>query len=130
MGQVRPSCAGGRGAADGMTSRARLRKKHLLPGLNLGCIARYRDGRPPLSISPGVECGGVFRNYEERHVGVLQSAELRALSAIDTGSIRADRQLVVTPRDEVLLAGKTRYPEGVDDVHALQRNANVASDRY
>ena len=64
-------------------------------------------------------------------MSVLQPAELRALAAIDAGTIRADRQFVAAARDEVLLARETRNPERVNDVHALElRSARCGRPEY
>jgi len=60
---------------------------------------------------------------------VLHAAEFGALPAIDAGSFRSDAKFVGPAGDEILFAGKARYPERVNDIDAFELEAHVAPDR-
>ena len=62
MGQVGAGCAGGGGAADGMTSGARLSTGRPVARPESRPHRPDRSGRLPLSICPGIKRGGVFCN--------------------------------------------------------------------
>src|SRR4029079_14049040 len=66
---------------------------------------------------------------EERHVPVLDAAELGALSAVRAGLARVAHDSVLLARDQGDLAGQTRHPEAVDHVLAADPHLDWHSDR-
>src|SRR4051812_45145414 len=109
MSEVRSRLAGRFRAADGVTSGALLGKECLPARGNLLFGALL--GGLPLPRNPLVELRLLFGDDDKRHVGMLHTAELGALPAIDSGSFRADFKFVRPSRNQILLAGKTRHPE-------------------
>ena len=75
-----------------------------------------RRRRLELRRHPGVELLAGLSDDEESHVGVLEAAELGALSAVDAGLIGLQHQGVGGLWEEVELAVQLRHPEAVDDV--------------
>jgi hypothetical protein len=60
---------------------------------------------------------------------VLHAAEFRALDAIHARRVCPQPELVVMPRDEILLATEVRRPEAVDHVVGVEPDQRGAADR-
>ena len=63
-------------------------------------------------------------------MGVLDAAIFGALSAIGAGLAGFDPGFIHLPRNDVGLAGKRRHPERVDDIRAVQPDADRNPHRY
>ena len=83
---------------------------------------RFR-GQPAPNAARG-SCDDV-----ERHVRVLEPAELGALPAVDAGSARVEDDVVRPPGDHIDLAVELRDPKAVDDVRAPDANVDGHADR-
>src|SRR3954447_22156559 len=127
MGKVRARRSISSRAPYGMASRALLGHERLLTGTRFG--VRRRNRVLLLQARPFIESALFFRDDKERHVGMLQPAEFRALAAIDASALGADGKFIRSSRHEILLAGKARHPEGVNDVETFELQTNLAPDR-
>jgi len=94
-----------------MAARA-VRHEHVEAVAGVGIVGRGSGSA--LRLQPLLELRRRLGDDEQRHVGVLQAAELRALAAIGAGPVGAHRQRVRLPWDEVHLAGEIGHPEAVD----------------
>src|SRR6185503_2285062 len=66
---------------------------------------------------------------EQRHLRVLESAELRTLRAIHSRPICADPCLCVMPRDQVALPSEVWHPEAVNDIVRVELDEHPLSNR-
>src|SRR4051794_12332237 len=109
-----------------MAGGARARKKHLLTGRDL----RIRGPRCTLLLrtQPPVKGSLFFGDNKERHVSMLQTTEFGALPAIHADTLGPDGNLVAAARNQILLTGKARHPERMDDVGALKQKSHIDSD--
>ena len=83
MCQVRSQASSGARAPDCVAQRAASVKKDLLPSNWPGHTERR--GRPKLGRSPRLEIALFLDDHIESHMGVLQTAELGALTSISAG---------------------------------------------
>src|SRR4051794_32549273 len=79
---------------------------------------------------PRTEYRRLVRNDLERHVRVLETAVLRALTAVATGFACFDPHVVRLPGNEVGLRCELRHPEAVDHVGGHEKQPDRTSGRY
>src|ERR1700712_2094777 len=127
VGKVGAGRSPGCGPAYGVAGRALPGHKRLLSSTRL--VVRRRRGALPLQAHPFIEDALFFSNHKERHVGMLQTAEFGTLAAIDASTLGTDREFVRASGDKILLPGKTRDPERMNDIQTFQLQAHLASDR-
>src|ERR1700710_3060244 len=93
----------------------------------------FRFGRTEcltaLPDDPLFEIRRIFGHYKYRHVRMLKATKFRALSAIDAGPFGADREIVVAPGNQILLARQAGHPERMNYVCAFKLQAHIASHR-
>src|SRR5207249_8491132 len=100
---------GRRGAgADAVAANTALARKDLRAALHEGVVRLRR--RPALGVEPGLEGGRVVGDDVERHVRVLDAAELGALPAVDAGPVGLEPEGVLLAGDEVHLALQLGHP--------------------
>ena len=119
---VAPACRGSRGSSAQPSSRKTVAAAR--------CSARRRRARRPrLFAQParGTRAGGSATTYE-RHVRVLEAAELGALAAVDARARRPRAAIAVRPaRDQVDLPVQLRDPEAVDHVVGRRRRRRTGA---
>ena len=59
-------------------------------------------------------------DHQQCHVRMLDTAELGTLRAVRPGLLCRESQLVLPPRDEILLSSKIGRPEGMDDIRGAE----------
>src|SRR6185369_6375591 len=127
MGEVGTGFAVRSHSTNCMTSRALLRHKNLLSCNRLG-IGR-RHGVVSLQCGPRLKRGLLFGDNEKRHVGVLQTAKLGALTTIHARTLGANGKLIRAAGNQILFARKAWHPEGVNDIETFELKPDVSSDR-
>ena len=113
--QVGRDLAGGVRAADRVAAGA----SGLHEDVAAAALGRARADRAPAAAWPSsqrFEVAVGLRDDVERHVRVLQAAELRALAAEDAGPIGLEPDRRRVARNQIALALEVRHPEAVDDV--------------
>src|SRR5947209_1170953 len=128
VGKIGAKGAVGVDADDVVALAARRAEKDLL-----AADLRRRLRRGSAGADVGLPAREVFRclgDDHERHVRVLQAAELRALPAIEAGLVRFDPEFVDAAGNEIALAVQVRDPEAVDDVARIeaQQDGRVDGD--
>ena len=96
------------------------------PGRFAVGVGERVDGTLLLLAQPLLEVGGALGDHAEAHVGVREAAVLRALPEIGPGFVGVERERVLLPWDDVLLARELGHPEAVDHVAGLGRAGAVA----
>ncbi len=127
MSEVRARAGDGRRSPDRVTRGAGSgRDQRQASGR--GGIGRCGRG-PGLDRQPRREVFGGVDPHIQRHLGMLQAAELRALAAHPSQPARRDRQMVGPPRDHVDLAAEVGDPERMDHVGRADFDARGPVDR-
>ena len=126
MGQVRRRSVADDDAAHGVTRPAPFVEEQPLSAIRR--LGRRRCCRRPLCGDPAVEVLARLGDHQQAHVGVLQTAELGALAAIDAGLVGLDHEDVRTVRQGVELAVQVGDPEAVDDVGRQQPQLDLFTD--
>src|SRR5947209_20478119 len=123
VGEIGACLSARGGAADRVARDAWLAEEDIAPAQLLGIAGLRRSLE--LGLAPSLECLRRLRDHEHGHVGMLKPAEFRALAAVDAFARRRKDQRVVTAWDQILLPGKARYPEAVDDVVGAERHPHA-----
>ena len=87
------------------------------------------SGRLKLTVHPASNLIRWLRDHPERHVGMLQAAELGTLAAKFARTVRLDPFESDTARNEIALAVQVRDPEAVDDVVGIAADCNGLAHR-
>src|SRR4051794_21259491 len=118
MREIWPKLAAGERPADVMAECATSGAKQSF------ALLAERVSRPDraliLLIAPASKFIRRERDHGKSHMRVLEPAKFGALTAIDTGVLGGELQLVLLPGDQVHFARQTGDPEAMNDVGGLQ----------
>src|SRR4051812_38672053 len=126
MGEIGTNCTTSPSTADGVTHGTRAAQEDALTGL---CQRiSWCGGGGALRFQPVLELNAGLRYDEERHLCVLVTAELGALSTIDASRIGPEPGACFVTRNQILLSIEVRRPKAVNHVVGRHLDEDRASD--
>ena len=127
MGEIGTEIASCRRSSHRVAAGAGFRHEHVARlALCSGVGGRLRVCE--LCSAPALENHPLIGDDQQRHMRVLQAAELGALPAIDAWPIDGEDKRITTAGYEVLFACQVRNPEGMDNILCLQFHAHGPPD--